>query len=349
MSKADKLKEFDPNGVGNTSNNIFGLPFEVHESALVFIPVPWDVTVSNHDGTALAPRKIFENSFQIDLFDPFAPGAWKKGMAMEMLDPAIFAKNNLYRKKAQRYIQYLESGGDPEDKKEMIAIRDEINQANESLSLELEMKCLQYLENKQIPFLVGGDHSIPLGLIRALARENPGFGILQIDAHADMRNQYQGFTQSHASIMRNAMDIEGVETIVQVGIRELCHEEIQLISQNHKKVKTYFDRDISQRTFEGETWKEVCDDIVEKLPDNVYISFDVDGLDPSLCPNTGTPVPGGLTFNQVIYLMENLQNHGKTIIGADLVETGPENIDAVISCRILYRMAGMILKNIPDQ
>jgi agmatinase len=345
MSLEEKIRDFDPNGVGNTSNNIFGLPFDVSESKVVFIPVPWDVTVSNHEGTSQGPYRILENSFQIDLFDPFVPGAWKQGMAMEEIDPSILIRNKALRKKASKYIHFLEQGGVPEDNDLMLDIQDEINDACESLCLDIEMKALQYLENGQVPCIIGGEHSVPLGLIRALGRKHPGFGILQIDAHADMRDAYQGFEHSHASIMRNALDTEGVEQIVQVGIRELCHEEIKVISQNPKQVKTYFDRDVSQRMFEGETWMDICDEIAEKLPEKVYVSFDVDGLDPSLCPGTGTPVPGGLTFNQAIYLLETLVAKGKQIIGADLVETGPTTMDGIISTRILYRLAGILIKS----
>ncbi|MFO7977320.1 MAG: agmatinase family protein [Bacteroidales bacterium] len=345
MSLEDKIRDFDPNGVGNTSNNIFGLPFEVSESRVVFIPVPWDVTVSNHEGTSQGPANIFENSFQIDLFDPLIPGAWKQGMAMEAFDPGMVARNKVLRKKAARYINFLEQGGDPYTNGPMLEILDEINDACETLCLELEMKALQYLENDQIPCMVGGEHSISLGLIRALARENPGFGILQIDAHADMRQSYQGFEYSHASIMHNALQTEGLEQIVQVGIRELCHEEIKVITQNPRKIKTYFDRDINHRMFEGETWMDICEEIAGKLPEKVYVSFDVDGLTPALCPGTGTPVPGGLSYNQALYLLETILAKGKKIIGADLVETGPGSIDGIISTRILYRLAGMLIKS----
>lgn len=345
MSLDERIRNFDPNGVGNTSNNIFGLPFDVSDSKIVFIPVPWDVTVSSHEGTSMGPSGIFESSFQIDLFDPLMPGAWKHGMAMEEFDPELAARNKYLRKKAVRYISFLEQGGDPQTNVAMLDILDEINEACEALCLELEMKALQYLENDQIPIIVGGEHSVSLGLIRALARENPGFGILQIDAHADMRNSYQGFLYSHASIMHNALNTQGLDQIVQVGIRELCHEEIKVISQNPKRIKTYFDRDISSRMFEGETWMDICEEVADRLPEKVYVSFDVDGLDPSLCPSTGTPVPGGLSYNQAIYLLETILAKGKKIIGADLVETGPGTIDGIISTRILYRLAGLLIKS----
>jgi len=344
MSIEDKLKKFDPSGVANTSNNIFGLPFSPAESRLVFIPLPWDVTVSNQSGAANGPRNILECSYQTDLYDPLVPGAWKQGMAMEDIDPSVLTQNRHYRPQAERIISLLESGGNVQESDEFQAMLNRINQACEHMAIELEMKCLQYLENGQIPFVVGGDHSTSLGLIRALAR-NHDFGILQIDAHADMRNAYQGFIHSHASVMYNALHTEGVEKIVQAGIRELCPEEIQLISYRHKQVQTFFDHDLHQRLFEGENWAEICHDIIGRLPDNIYVSLDVDGLDPSLCPGTGTPVPGGLTYNQVLFLLAVAFNSGKRIIGADLVETGAGPLDGVVSSRLLFRMAGMMIKS----
>lgn len=341
----DALKGYNPNATGNITNNIFSLPFTPANSRVVFIAAPWDVTVSNRDGTSKGPQNIFDTSFQIDLFDPFAPDAWKEGMAMEKIDPALVQLNSLLRKKAGRYIDFLEQGGNVEENEEMQQICREINEASESFCLELESKSLMYLENGQIPIIVGGDHSVPLGLLRALARKQPDFGILQIDAHTDLRINYQGFTHSHASIMHNALQTEGVIKLVQVGIRELCPEEVEVISKNPAKIRTYFDRDIHNRLFEGESWSDVCNEITDKLPEKVYVSFDVDGLDPSLCPGTGTPLPGGLSYNQAIYLLETLLNKGKRIIGADLVETGPGELDGIVSSRLLFRLAGLVIKS----
>jgi agmatinase len=349
MNQDDILKGYDPNATGKTSNNIFSLPFSPDNARVVFIPMPWDVTVSNFEGTSAGPQKIFETSFQIDLFDPFAPDAWKQGMAMESIDPAMINRNHQLRRKSSHYINFLELGGNPEDNDQMKEVIEEINNASEELSLELEFKSLMYLEQGKVPVVLGGEHSVPLGLIRAIARKRPGFGILQIDAHADLREAYQGFSHSHASIMHNALKTEGVGKLVQVGIRELCPEEIQFISKSPGKIRTYFDRDLHNRLFEGESWSEICQEIVKNLPDEVYVSLDVDGLDPALCPGTGTPLPGGLSFNQAIYLLETILNQGKKIIGADLVETGPGEIDGIVSSRLLFRLAGMILKSNPDK
>ena len=340
----DILKNYDPNAAGVTTNTIFGLPFNVNNARVVFIPVPWDVTVSNHSGTAKGPENILTNSFQIDLYDPVAPGRWQQGMAMEPIDPEITKQNASTRHLAKDVIDFLERGGDPSTDTNILSKIKKINASCSDLMSKVERKSTHYLENGQLPFLVGGDHSVSIGLIRALAKIHE-FGILQIDAHADLRKDYEGFTHSHASVMHNVLTAAGVTKIVQAGIREICPEEEQIQASHHQKIKTYFDQDLSRRIYTGETWAAICDEITDSLPEKVYITFDVDGLEPACCPGTGTPVPGGLTYNQALYLLESVARKGKRIIGADLVETGPGLIDGIVSCRLLYRMATLLIKS----
>jgi agmatinase len=347
MKTYPTLKDFDPNATALTGNNIFGLPFTPAEARIVIIPVPWEVSVSNLEGTALGPEKVLDTSFQIDLYDPFAPNAWKQGIAMETIDPALASQNSQTRIIASNYIHFLESGGDPTKNADMDQACSTVNDACEKLCIDLEQKSLMYLEQDKIVMILGGDHSVPLGLIRALARKHAGFGILQIDAHADLRKNYQGLTHSHASIMYNALNTPGVKNLVQVGVRELCPEEAEYIQKNRKRISTFFDHSLKTQLFEGVLWKTICNEIVEKLPDEVYLSFDVDGLEPALCPGTGTPLPGGLSFDQAMYLLETLVKSGKKIIGADLVETGPGNIDGIVSSRLLFRMAGFLTVSNP--
>lgn len=344
MSKAEKIQNFDPSGVGNTQANIFGLPFTTEEADVVIIPVPWDVTVSSQEGTALGPENVFKQSFQIDLYDDFVKDGWKAGIAMESLPRELGKRNRKFRKKAARYIQYLESGGLVQHNHKMQEIQNQINQACEDLSQSVEEKATAYFQQNKLVVLLGGDHSTPLGLIKALTKVYPSFGILQIDAHADLRIDYEGFCQSHASIMYNALKIPQVQKLTQVGIRDFCQQEKDLIDENPHRIHTFFARDLHRMLFEGRSWKTICEQIIASLPKQVYISFDIDGLDPAYCASTGTPVPGGLTFDQVLFLFEELVKHQKQIIGFDLVETGPEKLDGIVACRLLYRMTNMMLK-----
>jgi agmatinase len=344
-SKQNKISNFNPDGVGITSANIFGLPFTVEESDVVVIPVPWDVTASSEEGTSQGPMNVFNESFQIDLFDEAVSDPWKAGIAMEEIPEKLFNQNKKLREKARKYIQYLEKKGQGNIPKEYLAIRDEINLACQELCDSLQEKCSQYLSQGKLPVILGGDHSTSLGLIKALARKHDSFGILQIDAHADLRPTYEGFTHSHASIIYNVLAISQATKLVQVGIRDFCNQEWQLIQENPDRIKAFTSRKLHKSLFEGKSWLNLVDEVINELPDKVYISLDVDGLELALCPSTGTPVPGGFSFNQVIFLAERLVETGRTIIGFDLVETGPQQLDGIVSCRLLYRLIALMLRS----
>jgi agmatinase len=137
--------------------------------------------------------------------------------------------------------------------------------------------------------------------------------------------------------------------LVQVGIRDYCEEELDYINNSNGRVKTYFDRDIKNRMFEGETWKQVVDDIVNQLPQHVFISFDIDGLDPKLCPHTGTPVQGGFETEQVFYLLKKVFDSGRKIIGFDLNEVGVSNNewDENVGARVLYKLCNLLTASNP--
>lgn len=344
MSKADKIKNFDPNSPGDPNSNIYGLPFDCEEAELVIIPVPWDVTVSYSDGTSKGPGAVFEASFQVDLYEPSIHDAWKTGLAMEDISEEVTAKTESLRKEAVKYIDALTNGEDVERKPEYKAIRDKINAGSEWMNEWVKQRCLHRMNQGKLVVLLGGDHSTPLGMIRALAEKYASFGILHIDAHADLRIAYEGFTYSHASIMYNALAVPQVSKLVQVGIRDYCQQEAEIISGSNGRVHTFFDRDLKHAQYLGKTWAEQTDEIIAQLPENVYISFDIDGLDPKLCPNTGTPVAGGFEFEQAAYLIDRLARSGKKIIAADLNEVAPgeDEWDANVGARMLFRLCNLV-------
>lgn len=347
MSKQDKINSFDPNGLGDANNNLYGLPFTTEEAEVVVIPVPWEVTVSYSAGTALGPQAIFNASFQVDLFDPKITDAWKIGIAMEPVSDDIASKSTSLRRKSENYISMLEEGESPESNEEIMEIQKLVNEECKKLNTWVKTKAITYLDKNKIVALLGGDHSTPLGLMQALAEKHGNFAILQIDAHADLRDAYEGFEFSHASIMFNALKIPQVSKLVQVGIRDYCQAEYELIQNSNGRVNTFFDRDIKHRQFEGEAWAKICADIIAQLPNDVYLSFDIDGLDPKLCPNTGTPVAGGFEFEQVLMLIEKLVDSGKRIIAFDINEVAPggDEWDANVGARLLYRISNLAAKS----
>jgi agmatinase len=161
----------------------------------------------------------------------------------------------------------------------------------------------------------------------------------------DLRIAYEGFTYSHASIMYNALQIPQISKIVQVGIRDFCEQEVEVALKDRVLVHT--DMDLKQEAFEGKTWQQQCDQIIAALPDKVCISFDIDGMYPWYCPNTGTPVPGGFSFEQAAYLFSRLAATDKEIIGFDLVEVAPgdDDWDGNVGARMLFHMCGAFAKS----
>lgn len=346
------LSKFDPNSVGLRSNNIFGLPFSEDESALVLLPVPWEVTVSYRPGTARGPEHIFDASMQVDLYDPDVVDGWKKGFYMLPVDKNIRKKSDFLRQCAELIISYLVEGGHVAKNEQLSEKLQEINCGGKMLyDWVHEMTASLLKEGKKVG-LIGGDHSTPLGFIKALSEVHEDFGVLQIDAHADLRNAYEGFTYSHASIMYNVLkEVPQVKKLVQVGIRDYCDEELEMIQNSNGRITTFFDRDIKAQQYEGSSWKQVCEQVIDQLPQKVYISFDIDGLDPKLCPDTGTPVPGGFEVEQVFYLFRLLHASGRELIGFDLNEVScgehsVDGIDAIVGARILYKLCNFMVANV---
>ncbi len=341
------LSQFDPNRAGNPNNNIFGLPFTEEEACIVIVPVPWEVTVSYNAGTARAAEHIFKASLQVDLFDAELRDGWKKGIYMRHADKKILMKSDYLRKEAELYIDYISKGEIVEKNVFMCKSMKEINEGGKFLNNWVYDQTKDLLNKGKLVALVGGDHSTPLGFFKAIGEKYQEFAILQIDAHCDLRKGYEGFTYSHASIMYNALnEVPQLQRLVQVGIRDFCDEEWEYINNSNYRVITYFDRELKERQFEGQTWKQVADEIVNHLPQNVYISLDVDGLDPKLCPNTGTPVQGGLEAEQALYLFKRIVQSGKKLIGFDICEVGvgETELDSNVGARMLWRMCHLLLQ-----
>ena len=322
---------YNPSEAGK-KGSIFGLPYTVAESDLILLPVHMDATVSYADGTSRAPDTILSESSQLDLSLLQVDQPWNLKMAMAS---KIVSKsqNEIHRGRAKNVIKALESGRTVDE--EQVAF---VNEFCEKVCLAVEEAASILLHDQKIVGIVGGDHSSPLGLIKSLSKRTD-FGILQIDAHMDLRKAYEGFTYSHASIMFNAVQDERVKRLVQVGIRDFCDEEEAIMEASNGRIHVFYDEKIHDARERGISWISQCETIVDLLPSNVYISFDMEGLDSSLCPHTGTPVTGGLSFNESIMLIDKVVKSGRKIIGFDVCETGNHPWDANVAARILYRIA----------
>ena len=344
------LTNFDPNSIANPNNNIFGLPFTEDDARLVILPVPWEVTVSFGSGTARSSEQIMRASLQVDLYDPDVPQGWQQGFFLREPDRKILLKSDYLRKEAELYIDYISKGDIVDDNQFMRKTLKEVNEGSYFLNNWVYQQTRAILEKEKLVALLGGDHSTPLGFMKAIGEKHEDIGILQIDAHCDLREAYEGFVYSHASIMFNALkEIPQIQKLIQVGIRDYSMGEHEFISQHADRIRTYYDREIRERQFEGESFRQIVDEIISQLPEKVYISFDIDGLDPKLCPNTGTPVQGGFETEQVFYLFKKILKAGKQIIGFDLseVSTSENGWDANVGARVLFKLCNLMVASNP--
>lgn len=345
-SRERKVKSFDPNGPALDSADVFGLPFTPEESSIVLIPVPWEATVSYGRGTADGPNAILDSSMQVDLFHPEFPDLWKLGIAMEKAPAGIRKLSDKSRKKAEKVIDGISSGSKA-DTTAVSKLLGDVNSACETMVSAVQNAVSAYMDAGKLVGLVGGDHSTPLGYIKSLSSRYRDFGILQIDAHMDLRKAYEGFTYSHASIMYNALRLPQVSKLVQLGIRDSCAEEQELVQKSKGRVKVFSYADVARNRYTGMSWKKQCSAVISALPKNVYVSFDIDGLDPKLCPHTGTPVAGGFEFHEITFLLSELANSGKRIIGFDLNEVAPgkDDWDGNVGARMLFHLCGVIARS----
>lgn len=331
---------FDPNAAAGADSGIFGLPISESESSLVLIPVPWEATTSYGGGTAEGPLAILNASRQVDLFDGDVLKPYEPGIYLQEESEEVRAWNQEARTQAQKII---EVGGELGDSAELKGALNRVNELSGKVNEFVAARTREVLKAGKIAAVLGGDHSVPFGALQALSEVHPSFGILHFDAHLDLRKAYEGFSWSHASIMHNVMEkIPAVTRLVQVGIRDYCEQEWEYSVQQGKRIRVFTDRECAYRKFEGESWSRIAKELVDQLPEKVWVSFDIDGLDPRFCPHTGTPVPGGLDFQEANYLLAILVRSGRKIIGFDLNEVAPgpegDEWDANVGARILYKL-----------
>lgn len=347
MSKQEIIDSFDPNQPGLADATLFGLPFSAEMSEIIIVPAPWEVTVSYGSGASDGVDAIFDASFQVDLLHQTFPELWKLGIYMDKEIPNWKGQSDALKELASPIIEAQEAGQNLNENPKLKSDLENINVAGTKFKSDLKERILHWMNQGKLVGLLGGDHSTPLGYYEALAEKHESFGILHLDAHMDLRDAYEGFTYSHASIMFNALKIPQIKKIVQVGIRDFCEQEVEVVRESGKRVKIFTDADLKAEQFQGINWAEQCKAIISELPENVHISFDIDGLYPGYCPNTGTPVPGGFSFEQAAFLLTKLAESGKKIIGFDLVEVAPgeDDWDGNVGARMLFHLCGVLAKS----
>ncbi|MGZ6139592.1 MAG: arginase family protein [Myxococcaceae bacterium] len=333
---------FDP-GAPGLPGHAFGLPHSVADARVVIVPVPFEATTSYGGGAAEGPAAVLRASAQVDLFDLETGRPYQDGIAMLAEEPRVRAWNAEAKRLAAPIV---EAGGAPVGD----AALARVNALCDQLNGWLERTVSGLIADGKLVATVGGDHGSVYGAIAAHAHAYPGMGILHLDAHADLRDAYEGFTWSHASIFHNVLHrLPEVSALVQVGLRDVSEDEHRLVEASGGRVIIHADPELKRRGFDGEPWARQVDGIVSALPEQVYLSFDIDGLDPTLCPHTGTPVPGGLSFPEATALIAGVVRSGRRIVGMDLDEVAPgpegDEWDGNVGARLLYKMIGWALRS----
>ncbi|QYK49504.1 MAG: agmatinase family protein [Phycisphaeraceae bacterium] len=334
---------FDPDAAAKPGSGIFGLPHLFDDAEIVLLPVPFDATTSYGNGTAHGPEAIFAASSQVDLFHRRFGKIYERGIHMLRPDERIARLSAEAREIA---VPIIEKGGaEPGDEQDVARV----NMASEEMNVFVYKQATSLLSAGKKIGLIGGDHSTPFGMIKALAEMHKDIGILQLDAHMDLRDAFEGFQWSHASIMHNVLSrIPGVSRLVQVGIRDFGLGEVEFARAHGSRCAVFYDEAMFEERAAGTPFDGLCKRIIDALPEKVHVSFDIDGLSPAYCPHTGTPVPGGLSFNEATYLLWKLKESGRRVVGFDLVEVCPSpspdepEWDANVGARMLYPMCGML-------
>ncbi|MHC4940460.1 MAG: agmatinase [Planctomycetota bacterium] len=254
-----------------------GEPCTASDPFAVLVPVPYEKTTTYRKGTAQGPAALLAASTQVELFD--------EEMRCDPLERGVLTLDAV-----------------------------ECESMPDVLAGELEDVCLPHFQAGRLVGVIGGEHSVSLGAIRAAARRHEPLGILQIDAHPDLRESYEGTRFGHGCVMKRALDIDSVSTLVGVGLRAVSDEDDAVI-RHDDRVHPFYAYELSGRGWIG--------DVLDKLPEKVYVTFDVDGLDPSVVPGTGTPEPGGLSWWDALALVRRVFAE-RTVVGFDVVELLPE-------------------------
>lgn len=257
----------------------------VDEAPVIVLPVPMECTVTYGGGTGQGPQAIIDASANMELFDEVDWRPWWQGTQLHTTRPLLTHDTD-----PQKAVEQIRAGAAP-----------------------------FYQQGKRV-LALGGEHTITVGLVEALmgawlekGGSRGGLGILHIDAHGDLRNQYDGTPYSHACVIRRIHQDMGLQ-VVSCGIRSLSGEEAKYIDENN--LNLFFAHQIQEG---DDSWIQ---EVLDRLPEHIYVTLDVDGLDPSVIPGTGTPEPGGLTFRQVEGLLRQA-GRTKNILGADVVELAP--------------------------
>ncbi len=298
----------------------------------VVLPLKWDATTSYHSGASNAPEAIIHASHQLEDYHHYWGGFCSDYIYFDKDFLKEIGKLNAQCKEIVNRYRLRASSGDLE----------KVNALCSDYNRRVEER-YDFWFKKGVKVLgLGGDHgsSYPL-MARVLSKQVKQTTVIHIDAHFDLRESYEGFTFSHASVLKNIykLNLEHLK-FLHLGMRDFCQAEHQCARSNKSSI-FYLDEQIKEHEFCGGSWDELCEKFLDFSSEHIYITLDIDGMSPLLSPGTGTPVPGGLDFQKLIYLLKKLSKN-KQLVGFDLVEVAPRDGDlewnANVGARVLQQL-----------
>jgi agmatinase len=336
------------------------------EATVTLVAAPWDSSMSmfEHTGRFVhrAPERMVDLSHNMDLVDvdlvdlglaqPVDFGIYFDGSLIEQ----TVKRNNLaaacLRPSRSTGNEPARTWGEEPHEPLSAASAARFDELWREHNAVLEKHVGGLLARGKLVAVLGGDHSCPLGAIKAfgshVAAQKQTFGLLHIDAHLDLYDDFDGVQGSHACIMKRVLDdVPALDALVAVGIRELGLDEfdVHLNDPRHYIVSAAQAREW-ELGGSGKAWRDRVKEIVKPLPHNVWVSLDIDGLDLQYCAGTGTPVPGGLTYLQLVDLLLEIPRSGRVVCGFDLVETGMAPSGINTSARMAYKLAGLLMHGV---
>jgi agmatinase len=299
--------------------------------------VPLSLSTTFRHTTHAAPHAIQSMMHQLDPSQPY--GLPSVELNWLPIQPKIQTLQTNYQSVSKDIIKSFNTNK-PFTTEQQVTLQS-MNKETATCYQTIEDDCTAALKKGPL-ILCGGEHGSGLGYIKALSKQGKPFGILQIDAHMDCRTHYAGYTFSHASAITHYS--KSTTHVTQVGIRDYTEEEQVFQNKSKTTYNVFYDDQLHADLFNGTTWHAICEKIIKSLPEHVVISLDIDGLCPSYCPDTGTPVPGGLSYNQCCYLLSMVAQQ-RQIIGAELVEVGQginEDTNAIVGARLLQVLGACV-------
>lgn len=317
------------------------------DGAVVIVSAPWAVTSADGEGASYAPDAIIDASTTIGLYDAVTGVSIEGRVATAEIDYDIQESSQQLGADAGKVLSHIEDGGSVSGDffgRKLARINTGFRHMHASVARDVA----RYASQGKIVGVVGGDHSVSFGAIRAISECCEGVGVLFLDAHCDMGGDSRIFDYSHRSIARNILEeIPAVSHVTMVGVRD-CVERDVLELRKCDRASLFLAESIAAARFGGRTWRECCADVIATLPQTVYVSMDVDVLAPDCCPNTVRPVPGGLSFDEVAFLLGEIAASDRRIVGFDVTEVVPKlqsGADALVGARMLAKLCAASLKS----